>query len=130
MNHYESDHQPVYLCSSSISTCSSLSSYLKDHVHDACKSDMIYYIIANTPERYAFFRLGTISIRYLAFLFDTIQYQYNIFTSKKTFFLRNFRQFFRIFCKFLEFSAYFRNFLNFRNVQRIFGEKDQINHWF
>ena len=46
MNHYESDHQPVYLCSSSISTCSFLSSYLKDHVHDACKSDMIYYIFA------------------------------------------------------------------------------------
>ena len=56
MNHYESDHQPVDVCSSSVSTCSSLSSYLKDHVHDACKSDMIYYIIAKADICITFFK--------------------------------------------------------------------------
>ena len=95
-----------------------------------------------TPERYAFFRLDTISIRYEGFFLDTIRYRYNISASKKTFFLRNFRQIFRIFGEFLEFSAllllllrtlvhgfseFSGNFLNFR---RIFSEKRQKNHWF
>ena len=73
----------------------------------------------STPERYAFFRLDTISIRYLAFLFDTMRYRYDIVASEKTFFLRNFRRIFRNFGEFSEFSE---NFLNFRNFRRIFGE--------
>ena len=57
--------------------------------------------MVTTPERYAFFRLDTISIRYLAFLFDMIRYV----GLKKD-------------LLFKEFSA---NFQNFRRIFGIFG---------
>ena len=84
-----------------------------------------------TPERYAFFD----SIRYLAFLFDTIRYfglRKNLLFEE---FSANFQNFRQIFGWFLEFWENFRNFRrfsesseNFRNFGRtfgIFGEKIQ-----
>ena len=81
------------------------------------------------------------------FFLNTIRYPYHIRASKKTFFLRNFRQIFRIFGEFLEFSAllllrtlvpgfseFSGNFLNFRRIFGTFGEfsakKNKINHNF
>ena len=70
----------------------------------------IPWTVTTTPERYAFFQLYTISIRYLAFLFDMIRYC----GLRKDLLLRNFS----------EFSEFLENFLNF---QRIFGKIGQKN---
>ena len=91
--------------------------------------DVDTFWIVTTPERYAFFRLDTISIQYLAFF--SIRYDIDtIFWPQKR------PSFWGIFG---EFSANFQNFGNFQRIFGIFGifgiigefwaKKDKINHW-